>query len=515
MKKYLLLSVFCFSALTWCGAQNIGIGTANPDASALLDITNTGKGLLIPRMAAARIGTISSPAKGLLVYDSSLNQLKVNMGTSAAPNWQTIVTGTGWSLAGNAGTTALSFIGTTDAQPLQFRINNQWAGAIDSARNDVYIGYAAGTYTFGFGQNTAIGHGSLNPPFNGNAIVSPQNCTANGSLALSLEQSGEYNTANGYQALAQNATGPGNTANGEQALKWNTTGGGNTANGAGALTNLTGTDGNTASGAGTLANTQASFNTASGYLALNETGTGTLNLTYNTGIGEQALFGNRTGLYNTGIGYRTLAQTTQTNDNTAIGYNAGTTYDNDQNNVFVGANTDANAANYHNVVAIGQGTIVTGSSMARFGNSATVFYGGWAAWTNVSDGRFKTNIKENVSGLAFINQLRPITYHLKATALNQFLHSNSKQASQAAYTKALQQKEAIVYTGLIAQEVEAAARKLGFDFSGVDAPKNGSDTYGLRYDEFVVPLIKAVQELSKENDELQRQIDELKALIKK
>jgi hypothetical protein len=98
--------------------------------------------------------------------------------------------------------------------------------------------------------------------------------------------------------------------------------------------------------------------------------------------------------------------------------------------------------------------------------------------------------------------------------LDQFLHSNSKQVSQTVYTKALQQKEAIVYTGLVAQEVEAAAKRLGFDFSGVDAPKNGNDTYGLRYDEFVVPLIKAVQELSKENDELQKQIDELKALIR-
>jgi hypothetical protein len=98
--------------------------------------------------------------------------------------------------------------------------------------------------------------------------------------------------------------------------------------------------------------------------------------------------------------------------------------------------------------------------------------------------------------------------------LDQFLHSNNKQASQAVYIKALQQKEAIVYTGLVAQEVETAAKKIGFDFSGVDAPKNTGDTYGLRYDEFVVPLIKAVQELSKENDELQKQIDELKTLLK-
>jgi hypothetical protein len=50
--------------------------------------------------------------------------------------------------------------------------------------------------------------------------------------------------------------------------------------------------------------------------------------------------------------------------------------------------------------------------------------------------------------------------------------------------------------------------------------KNDKDLYGIRYDEFVVPLVKAVQELSKQNDEkdskidaLQKQIDDLKTMI--
>jgi hypothetical protein len=49
-------------------------------------------------------------------------------------------------------------------------------------------------------------------------------------------------------------------------------------------------------------------------------------------------------------------------------------------------------------------------------------------------------------------------------------------------------------TGFLAQEVETAARQCNFTFSGVDAPKNDKDFYGLRYAEFVVPLVKAVQE---------------------
>jgi len=43
----------------------------------------------------------------------------------------------------------------------------------------------------------------------------------------------------------------------------------------------------------------------------------------------------------------------------------------------------------------------------------------------------------------------------------------------------------------------------------VDAPKNDKDLYGLRYAEFVVPLVKAVQELSKQNDDKDAKIDSL------
>ena len=86
----------------------------------------------------------------------------------------------------------------------------------------------------------------------------------------------------------------------------------------------------------------------------------------------------------------------------------------------------------------------------------------------------------------------------------------------------IQKKEAMLQTGFVAQDVERAAKQLDYDFSGVDKPENESSPYGLRYAEFVVPLVKAVQELSKMNDDkdtkienLQKQIDELKALMTK
>ena len=52
-------------------AQNVGIGTTAPHASAQLDITSTTKGLLIPRMTGAQRNAIISPAVGLLVIQTN------------------------------------------------------------------------------------------------------------------------------------------------------------------------------------------------------------------------------------------------------------------------------------------------------------------------------------------------------------------------------------------------------------------------------------------------------------
>ena len=79
---------------------------------------------------------------------------------------------------------------------------------------------------------------------------------------------------------------------------------------------------------------------------------------------------------------------------------------------------------------------------------------------------------------------------------------------------ARKQKEQIIYTGFVAQDVEKAAKELGYNFSGIDAAKNDKDLYGLRYAEFVVPLVKAVQEQQQQIEALKKQIEELKAMIK-
>jgi len=64
---------------------NVGIGvTAN--ASAILDVQSTTKGVRMPNMTTTQKNAIASPAAGLMVFDTTLSKLSVYSGAA----WQTI-----------------------------------------------------------------------------------------------------------------------------------------------------------------------------------------------------------------------------------------------------------------------------------------------------------------------------------------------------------------------------------------------------------------------------------------
>jgi hypothetical protein len=67
------LITFGIVLLSFCAAaqnSNVGIGTLTPDASALLELQSTTKGMLVPRMTAVQRLAIPAPANALLVYDT-------------------------------------------------------------------------------------------------------------------------------------------------------------------------------------------------------------------------------------------------------------------------------------------------------------------------------------------------------------------------------------------------------------------------------------------------------------
>ncbi|OQX79924.1 MAG: hypothetical protein B6D61_02795, partial [Bacteroidetes bacterium 4484_249] len=282
------------------------------------------------------------------------------------------------------------------------------------------------------------------------------------------------NTGVGSKAMYSNTTGYRNTALGYNSLYSNTTGMRNFAAGSGSL----------------YFNTTGNNNTAIGNNSLNSNDEGNKN----TAVGGKAMISSSAGNENTAIGFNSLDNNITGDYNTSVGSQAG---------------TGTGFSDLSNTGAYGYEASVTADNQIRIGNSLITSIGGFADWTNISDKRFKSNIQENVSGLDFIMKLRPVTYNLNVEKINDFLGVHSLQESDEILKNAARQKEAIIQTGLIAQEVEQAAQSLGYDFSGVDAPKNENDFYGLRYAEFVVPLVKAVQELAEENNKLKAENNNL------
>ena len=116
--KLILFTIFLFSL--YLEAQ-VGIGTTNPHTSSALEITSTNSGILIPRMTQAQKNAISSPATGLLVYQTDGTAGFYYYSGSA---W-TPFTNSGWNTTGNSGTTCgTNFVGTTDSQDLALKANN-------------------------------------------------------------------------------------------------------------------------------------------------------------------------------------------------------------------------------------------------------------------------------------------------------------------------------------------------------------------------------------------------------
>ncbi len=176
MKFYLITLIFLSYSLNLL-SQSIAINTDGSiaDPSAMLDIKSTSKGLLGPRMTTAQRLAISSPAAGLLVYDTDTFGYWVYSGSS----WnKIIISGTTWMLTGNAGTDpATHFIGTNDNASLVFKFNNLKVGRLDSS---IFFGHNAGQSSTG-GQNSAFGRAALS----GNTIGTLNTAIGAGADVLS------------------------------------------------------------------------------------------------------------------------------------------------------------------------------------------------------------------------------------------------------------------------------------------------------------------------------------------
>ena len=176
-------------------------------------------------------------------------------------------------------------------------------------------------------------------------------------------------------------------------------------------------------------------------------------------------------------------------------------------NTAIGDGASFGMNNLTNTTCIGfnSGGVVSASNRIEIGNTSVTAIAGQVNFSTYSDARIKDNIREDVPGLDFINQLRPVTYNLNIHRQNAMAGNQQREAPE---WDSKYDIEKIRMTGFLAQDVETAARNLHYDFSGLQAPANANELYSLRYAEFVVPLVKSVQEV---NAKLEAEVSALKA----
>ena len=297
---------------------------------------------------------------------------------------------------------------------------------------------------------------------------------------------GNYNTAVGSQALFSTTSGAGSTAIGTNALFHNTTGSGVAVGGSALYNNTTGT-GNTAIGPYALgSNTTADWNTAIGQQALLNNTTGT----FNTASGTTALESNTTGNNNTAGGFSALAANNTGSNNTAFGYNAG---------------PDSNSTNLAYATAIGAGAVVSESNAlvlgGPLGSSALVKVGIGTAtpshvftiaqgagkaisdgWTTYSSRRWKANIQTLQDALGKVEQLRGVSYDLKANGKHE--------------------------VGVIAEEVGAVVPEV------VTWDKDGKNAESVDYSRLTALLIEATKQQQREVRQQQAELSRAQEEIK-
>jgi hypothetical protein len=178
--------LFMLTCLTnyGAGAQSMGISSSSitPDASSILEMRTNTKGLLIPRMTTTERNAISSPATGLMVYNSTTNAFNYYNGTA----WTIVTTGSTSAVNSVSGTTNRVSLGGTATDPI-VDISSAYAG-----QNSITTVGTIGTGTW---------NGSVIGSAYGGAGTVSGILKANGTGTVSAASAGDYPTLN------QNTTG--------------------------------------------------------------------------------------------------------------------------------------------------------------------------------------------------------------------------------------------------------------------------------------------------------------------
>jgi trimeric autotransporter adhesin len=579
--------------LFWIGSNvakaQMAIGGAVPHPSAGLDIISSNKGLLLPRVSLVSTGdpnTVFNVADALLIYNTNPSIINgQNVGFYYNTNvefnklWNRWATGAPltaiWNRNGNRfNVNDNPFLGTTDNQPLRFRVNNQYVGMLQHAQMNIFFTGANKTAVSGT-HNTAWGHQALNGATTGSSNLAIgneallNNTTGSRNVAIGGEASRlgvsmSDNTAVGFGALRDASNSNmvamgvevlkenvriGNTGFGFRALSAIKTNAANpgtysnqylTAVGNQALQSILLAQNTTAFGSGAMENSiETSINIAIGSNALRTAGVtavrniavGSNAMIANTGAADNIAIGfdalksvnNQSSLFNVAVGHGALAALQVSSNNTAVGVSAGGSISSSSNsgqagNTAVGAVAMAQltdrvfstavgfaafiTGNHSNATALGNGAAIPDGNAVRIGNNSVTSIGGFAAFTNLSDGRAKTSVQSLASSKSFIMGLRPVNYRWDQNAIKQLFTFDNYPAG---YQIQEERPDNNWHTGFIAQEVSSAT---GADVALKDIVDDGA-VLGIRYALMVVPLVKTIQEQQHQLAGIQKLISEL------
>lgn len=136
---------------SWMLAQSVGIGTSTPDPSARLDIVDTQRGLLIPRMTTAERNAILNPARGLLIYNTDCDVFEHYDGSQ----WHIVYS----TRTGTGGTGVLTALPATNISSFSFQANWTPTGAsnyfLDVATDPGFTNFLPGYANLNVGNATS------------------------------------------------------------------------------------------------------------------------------------------------------------------------------------------------------------------------------------------------------------------------------------------------------------------------------------------------------------------------
>ena len=262
--------------------------------------------------------------------------------------------------------------------------------------------------------------------------------------------------------------------------------------------------------------TTASDNTIVGNYAGNSLTTGANNII----MGYKAGLDLTTGNTNTLIGPRTGGNLTTADNNTAMGVDAMEDATTAFSNSCFGSNAGANLTGGSNNLLLGKeagksgmpgGQLTTAANKIVLGNSSIDQLNCQVALSVASDERDKTDFTNLDLGLDFVKQMKPYTYKWDKR-INYVDWDTNPDTDLDTITHDGTHKEAQLDVGFKAQDVETLEKAAGYDKDNktnltINLSEDGKQ-YSMKYEKLVPVLVKAIQELSMQVEELKTKLNE-------